>query len=79
MSEQPPKIDISAMALQVCSREELQQLSRPTLRGFLHLLEQKALRKGAPLTRNEILGIKEIALDYVSSDAFNPTASGKGG
>lgn len=73
------QLDLAAMALQVCSLEELQRLSRPTRLGFLHLLEQKALRKGAALTRMEILGIKEIALDYVSPDVFNRQAPKEGG
>lgn len=71
MSDQSQPLDLVEMALQVSTREELQHLSRPTLIGFFHLLEQKVLRKGAPLTRMEILGIKEIALDYVSPDAFS--------
>ncbi len=79
MTEPISSTVISEMALQVCSLEELQRLSRPTRLGFLHLLEQKALRKGAPLTRMEILGVKEIALDYVSPDLFNQSASMKGG
>lgn len=74
MTEQLP-LDLTAIALQVCTREEIQRLSRPTRLGFFHLLEQKALCKGALLTRMEILGIMEIALDYVSPDVFTRAVS----
>ena len=70
-TEPTSSIDLSAMALQVCSREELQQMSRPSLLGLLHLMEKRALQPGPPPTHNELLGIKELVLEHLSHPALS--------
>lgn len=54
---------ISEAALQVCSREELTQMSEPSRLGFLHLLKQRLSRQPPP-TQAELQGIKELVLEH---------------
>ncbi len=64
-------IDLSAMALQVCSPEEPRQMSRPEWLSLLHLMEQRALRPGPPPTHNELLGIRKLVLEHLSHPALS--------
>ena len=62
---------ISEAALKVFSREELQQMSRPSLNSFLHLIEKRLNKPGAqPPTLDELEGIKELVVEHLSHPAL---------
>ena len=70
MPEQKLPNAISEAALEVCSREELQQMSINSLRTLGYLIDKRLQKEGPPPSVDELLGIKELALEYLSHPAL---------
>jgi len=64
-SEETSSADITAMALSVCTREELRAMPRPVLLSLLSSMARRRERKGSPLTHAELEGIKELIVEHL--------------
>ena len=68
--EQASSNAISQAALKVCSREELEQMSRISRMNLGSLIANRLEKAGPPPTVAELQGLKELALDYLSHPAL---------
>jgi hypothetical protein len=62
--------DISKAALKVCSREELEQMSRPQRMNLMSLIATRLEKAGPPPSVSELEGLKELALEHLSHPAL---------
>ena len=62
--------EITAMALSVCTREELQAMPRQVRLSLLDSMERRRMHKRSPLTHAELEGIKELITVHLHSCAL---------
>ena len=62
--------DISKAALKVCSRAELEQMSRVSRMNLGSLIATRLEKAGPPPSVSELEGLKELALDHLSHPAL---------
>ena len=68
--EETSAADISAMALQVCTREELRAMPRQVRLSLLTSMARRRERKRSPLTLAELEGIKELIVEHLHCHAL---------
>lgn len=61
-------------ALQVFTREELRQMSGPSLRSLGHLISKRLDKPGPPPTHDELLGIRELVTEWLWHPALDAHA-----
>jgi hypothetical protein len=77
MTEKVSSKDISAAALQVFSREELQQMPEQVGLNLMHLIAKRLKQPGPPPTQDELEGIKELVTEHLWHSALTAITKGR--
>lgn len=67
--------DITAAARQVCSLDELQQMSRIQLGNLGTVIARRLAKDGPPPTVDELQGLKELALEHLWHPAMDAVST----
>ena len=76
MIEKVSSKDISAAALQVFSRDKVQQMPKQVGLSLMHLIEKRLEQPGAP-TLDEMQGIKELVTKHLWHPTLAAVAKGR--
>lgn len=74
-----PSVLVGDAALEVFTREEINQLDRPAILSLARLLRDRLTKAGPPPTRDELEGIRELLTEHLFAIDFKYAAKNGGG
>jgi len=74
-----PSVLVGDAALEVFTREEINQLDRPAMLSLAHLLRNRLSQAGPPPTHDELEGIRELLTEHLFAIDFKYAAKNGGG
>lgn len=74
-----PSVLVGDAALEVFTREEINQLDRPAILSLAKMLRDRLAKAGPPPTRDELEGIRELLTEHLFAIDFKNAATNGGG